>query len=272
VFQGWIHKQSGNEKKPDKWQRRFLVLGKDGRAVYYKDDKKKQVKGLIDLAGAKAERVELAGHTHAFQVVYPADAARRVYKMNTEYAESSDKWVAKLNEAATPAVVGTKVSKLLHRVVARVYHFVLCGIVCHVAHALFLLIWVKLTILQVTDVPDEVLLGLQPDTPDEDQRITQVLTYWFHQVPEGDKTPLSLQVHAQVTSTLLPCPFFRNSTPLSLCSFSPASPSSRLCCLAYRKEKLGAVVICSSEQRPSSSGSCSTSSWTTAFASCSARR
>jgi uncharacterized protein (DUF924 family) len=99
VKQGYLEK---SDPRGSNWNKRYCVLSKDGRLIYY-TDKGKDARGVADLCGAKAEIAQAAKKPFGFNVIYPGDADRRKFFFATVSNEESKDWIDKINSVSVPS-------------------------------------------------------------------------------------------------------------------------------------------------------------------------
>jgi len=103
VKQGYVEKSN---PKGSKWNKRFMVLSKDGRLIYY-TDKGKDAKGSIDLSGSKATTI-----TSSKQFPFAVQTAGRSFNFSASSAEEVKDWIEKINQVVSTLGVATSVVRI----------------------------------------------------------------------------------------------------------------------------------------------------------------
>tara|TARA_B110000971_G_scaffold217571_1_gene254726 strand:+ start:474 stop:1067 length:594 start_codon:yes stop_codon:yes gene_type:complete len=97
VFEGWCSKKGGGSIVL--WQKRYIMLKKDGVLSYFKMEGDSDPLGDIVVGGCIVERADaLIGKRFAFQLYHPTNAIGRTFFFTCDSEQEANDWVAILKE------------------------------------------------------------------------------------------------------------------------------------------------------------------------------
>ena len=97
IFEGWCSKKGGGSIVL--WQKRYIMLKKDGILSYYKAEGDADALGDIVVGGCIVERADaLIGKRYAFQLYHPTNDIGRTFFFTCDSEQEANDWVAILKE------------------------------------------------------------------------------------------------------------------------------------------------------------------------------